>query len=89
MRNYTIEEYKEMAKRFNQLSFYNKIKTIRDNKDILTLASDGNWWGVKLKDKEKQEELFDNEEHFYIENEWQSSEMMDLVSLLGIDNTDI
>lgn len=89
MKKYTIEQYRQMAKKFNQMSFYDKIKTIRENKEILTLASDGNWWGVKVKDNDIQEELFDNEEQFNIENEWQSSEMMDLVSLLGIDNTDI
>jgi hypothetical protein len=89
MEKYTIEQYRQMAKKFNQMSFYDKIKTIRDNKEILTLASDGNWWGVKVKDEEIQEELFDNEEQFNIENEWQSREIMDLVSLLGIDNTDI
>ena len=89
MKKYTIEQYRQMAKKFNQMSFYDKIKTIRENKEILTLASDGNWWGVKVKDEEIQEELFDKGEQFDIENEWQSSEMMDLVSLLGIDNTDI
>jgi len=89
MRNFTIEQYRQMAKRFNQMSFYEKIKTIRDNSDILTLASDGNWWGVKVKDNDVQEELFDNEEQFNIENEWGISEMCDLVAILGIDNTDI
>ena len=89
MRQFTLEQYRQMAKRFNQMSFYDKIKTIRDNADILTLASDGNWWAVKVKDKNIQEELFDNEWQFNIENEWGSSEMDDLVSLLGIDNIDI
>lgn len=89
MRQFTIEQYRQMAKRFNQMSFYDKIKTICDNSDILTLASDGNWWGVKVKDNDIQEELFDNEEQFNIKNEWGSSEMHDLVNLLGIDNTDI
>jgi len=78
-----------MSKKFNQMSFYDKIKTIRDNSDILTLASDYNWWGVKVKDNDIQEELFDNEEQFNIKNEWGYSEMYDLVNLLGIDNTDI
>ncbi len=89
MRQFTIEQYREMAKKFNQMSFYDKIKTIRDNSDILTLASDYNWWKVKVKDNDIQEELFDNEEQFKIKNEWRSSEMYDLVNLLGIDNTDI
>lgn len=89
MRKFTIEEYMQMAKRFNQMSFCDKIKTIRMNSDILTLASDGNWWGVKVKDNDIQEELFDNGVEFNIKNEWGSSEMYDLISLLGIDKTDI
>ena len=86
MRNFTLEEYKQMAERFNKMSFRNKIVTIQNNSDILTLASDGNWWGVKAKDKEIQEQL---EDEFEIEKEWDSSEMYTLVDLLGIGNTDI
>jgi hypothetical protein len=71
------------------MSFREKILTIQKNNDILTLASDGNWWGVKVKDDEIQEQLYDNECQFNIENEWGSSEMFDLVDLLGIGNTDI
>jgi len=89
MRNFTLEQYVEMAERFNKMSFYDKIKTIKDNSDILTLASDGNFWAVKTKDKEIQEVLYENDNTFDIENEWGSHEMCDLVSLLGIDNIDI
>lgn len=89
MRQFTIEQYKEMAKRFNHMSFLDKIKTIKKNCDILTLASDYNWWGVKVKDNEIEEKLFETDSGFYIENEWGSSEMHDLISILGIDNTDI
>ena len=89
MRQFTLQQYQAMSKKFNQMNFADKIKTIKDNTDILTLASDGNWWGVKVKDTDIQETLYDNEEHFNIENEWGSREMCDLVSLLGIDNTDI
>ena len=89
MRNFSLEQYVEMSERFNKMPFYDKIKTIRDNSDILTLASDGNWWGVKVKDKDIQEQLYDNEWQFNIQNEWGSSEMFDLVDLLGIGNTDI
>lgn len=88
MRKFTLKQYIEMAGRFNQMSFYNKIKTIKENSDILTLASDHNWWGVKIKDKEIWEE-FNEEYEFQIEKEWDASEMCDLVSLLGIGNTDI
>ena len=78
-----------MARRFNKMSFSEKIKTIRNNSDILTLASDGNWWGVKVKDKSIQEQLFKNDNQFEITNEWGSAEMCDLVRILGIGNTDI
>jgi len=88
MRKFTLHQYIDMAGRFNQMSFYNKIKTIKENSDILTLASDHNYWGIKIKDTEIWEEF--NEEHeFQIEREWDASEICDLISLLGIDNTDI
>lgn len=78
-----------MAKRFNAMSFSAKIMTIKRNRDILTLASDHNWWGVKVKDKAIQEQLEDTESEFQIEKEWDSKEMHILVFLLGIDITDI
>jgi hypothetical protein len=89
MRVFTLEQYKTMSERFNKMSFRDKIVTIKDNSDILTLASDHNWWGVKVKDKEIQEDLYDNGWNFTIENEWDSNEMHVLVDLLGIGNTDI
>jgi|GEM_PF-2601756 len=89
MRRFTIDQYREMVEKFNRMTFIRKIEILRDNSDILTLASDGNWWGVKVKDKNIQEELSDNDEIFVIENEWGSSEMYDLISILGIGNTDI
>ena len=42
----------------------------------------------EIKDKEIWEE-FNEENEFQIEKEWDANEMCDLVSLLGIDNTDI
>lgn len=89
MAKYTYEQYVGMADRFNKLSFSMKIKTIMDNTDILTLAADGNWWGVKVKDKAIQERLYDDEKQFNIENEWQHRQMYDLIALLGIGITDI
>jgi len=88
-RSFSLEQYRQMSERFNKMSFRDKILTIQKNSDILTLASDGNWWGVKVKDNEIQERLYDNEWQFNIEKEWGSSEMFDLVDLLGIGNTDI
>lgn len=78
-----------MLKRFDKMSFIQKIKCIQANTDILTLASDHNWWGVKVKDKEIQEQLEEMDAPFTIENEWDSSEMHDLIFLLGIGITDI
>ena len=89
MAKYTYEQYVGMADRFNKLSFSMKIKTIMDNTDILTLAADGNWWGVKVKDEAIQERLYDEEKQFNIENEWQYKQMYDLIALLGIGITDI
>ena len=88
-RSFSLEQYCQMAERFNKMSFREKILTIQKNSDIITLASDGNWWGVKVKDNEIQEQLYNNEWQFNIENEWGSNEMFDLVDLLGIGNTDI
>ena len=90
MKKYTLEQYQEMAKKFNKMSFSQKIKVLRDNKEILTLASDHNFWGVKAVDTDIQEELFDSDNEFHLqETEWGSSEMHDLVGLLGINITDI
>ena len=88
-RSFSLGQYKQMAERFNRMSFREKILTIQKNSDILTLASDGNWWGVKVKDTDIQEQLCENEWQFNIVNEWGSSEMLELVDLLGIGNTDI
>jgi hypothetical protein len=89
MRSFSLEQYKKMAERFNKMSFREKIVTIQQNSDILTLASDYNWWGVKVKDKEIQEQLDDEDCQFTITQEWDSNEMNELVDLLGIGNTDI
>jgi len=89
MKKYTLEQYQEMAKKFNKMSFSQKIKVLRDNKEILTLASDHNFWGVKVLDEEIQDDLYETESGFDIETEWGSREMHDLVGLLGINITDI
>ena len=89
MKKYNFEQYVAETIKFNKLSFIDKIRFIQNNNDVLTLASDGNWWGVKVKDEVIQEELYDNDTTFNITNEWDSNEINDLVYLLGIDNTDI
>lgn len=89
MRSFSLEQYKQMAERFNKKSFREKIVTIQKNSEILTLASDHNWWGVKVKDTEMHEQLYDEGIQFEIEREWDSNEINELVDLLGIGNTDI
>ena len=89
MRKFTIEQYRKMSLKFNKMSFYDKIKTIKENKDILSLASDHNWWGVKVKDKYIQDYLSNNEKEFNIKKEWGYKEIYQLIEILGIDNTDI
>lgn len=78
-----------MAERFNKMSFEEKILTLQANKEILSLGSDGNWWVVKVNDEEINEQLYDSETGFYIENEWGSDEMHTFVDILGINLTDI
>ena len=55
VRSFSLEQYQKMAESFNKMSFRDKILTLQKNNDILTLASDYNWWGVKVKDKNIQE----------------------------------
>lgn len=89
MRKYSLEQYKQMADNFNKMSFRDKILTIKNNSDILTLASDYNWWGVKVKDEDIQEQLYEEDYLFEIEQEWSHEEMSTLIELLGIDNVDL
>lgn len=84
-----IETYTELSKIFNKLYFKDKIKFLIQNKDKLTLAADGNWWGVKVTNSDIQEMLEEKEITFSIENEWQASQMFDLIDLLDLKITDI
>jgi hypothetical protein len=89
MRHFTLEEYRTMSVKFNSLDFFYQIKALIKHKDILQIGADGNWWAVKVRDKEVQEQLEDLDETFSFKNqEWGSREMYTLVSLLGLDITD-
>ena len=89
MRKFTLEQYIKMSISFNKMNFTEKIKTIKENADILILASDHNWWGVKILDNDVREELEDQGIEFEIEREWDSSEINSLIYLLGLKVTDI
>jgi len=84
----TLQNYQDAAKKFNKLSFKNKIQTLMNHKDALIIGADGNWWNVQVIDKEIQEILSETETGFHIENEWGSHEMIDLIGLLGLSITD-
>jgi len=89
MRKFTLEQYKQMSASFNKKPFSLKIKLLQENSDILVLACDYNWWGVKVRDKEIQEQLYELDEQFTITSEWGYNEMSDLIGLLGLEMTDI
>lgn len=89
MRNFTLDQYKIMAERFNKMSFSDKIKTLINNTDIIILASDHNFWVVKAVDKNIQQQLEEEQCEFRIKNEWDSDEMHELVYLLGLTTIDI
>jgi len=73
----------------NAMNFKNKILYLQHNGHILTLASDGNCWGVRVKDTKIQEQLEDCECNFTITQEWDCHEMFDSISILKIGNTDL
>lgn len=85
---FTLEDYEMMSSYFNRLSFKNKILYLQEHKDVLSLGADGNWWVVKVNDEDIQEELYESDKHFRIENEWESLEMFNLIELLGLKIVD-
>lgn len=85
---YDLKEYLEMAEEFNSMNFSNKIIWLRDNPELAMLASDHNWWRVKLVDKEMEEDLEELGVEFKINKEWDSSEIDDLINIIGIKNVD-
>ena len=86
-RKFSFDQYKKMSIRFNKMTFADRVKTIQENSDLFTLAADGNWWGVKIKDKEIEELFDENDLQFEIEREWSSREMYGLIFLLEMELT--
>lgn len=87
-RSFCLDNYRKMAERFNKMSFRDKILTIQKNNDIIQLASDHNWWRVKVIDEEIDNEIVGTKDEFHIPQEWDSREIYDLIDLLGITRTD-
>lgn len=49
MKNYSKEQWEELIKRFNEMSFKEQLITIRDNPDIFEMESDNSWFMLKVK----------------------------------------
>lgn len=88
IRVYNIDQYRQMAKNFNSKQFVEKIEILQRQTGLFCLASDGNWWRVKVLDSEIAEQLEKQGITFDIEQEWGTSEICSLVYLLGIKNDD-
>lgn len=88
MREFTLEQYREMSSAFNKMTFKEKINYIKNNQDIISLCNDYNWWNVVVNDKEIEELLCDKEENFQIESEWQWRQMVELLEMAGIEIKD-
>lgn len=90
MRQFTLEEYKVMSERFNRLDFYYQMRGLIKHKDILKICSDHNWWGVKVRDEEIQEQLEELGEEFSFGNkQWGVNEIVILLSLLDLGVYDL
>ncbi len=77
-----------MTLKFNKLLFIDKIRVLKEQSELIRLASDGNYWRVKVLDSEIADKLEYENINFEIEQEWGASEICDLVYLLGIKNDD-
>lgn len=56
---YTENQYKELAKRFNKKSTDAKLILIRMHPNIFKLEFDGTWYAIRLWDEEAQEKELD------------------------------
>lgn len=81
---YTLEQYKRMANRFNSKTFAEKLTIIKNYPKVLHLCNDGNWWRVKAANSDIQYELEEEDHEFKITNEWGVYEMETLIDLFGI-----
>ena len=52
---YNIEQYKTLADRFNNMSFLQKLFTIKNNKELFTIETDG--YNIRLRLEEEAQKL--------------------------------
>lgn len=90
MREFTLEEYRTMSKKFKELTFYYQIKGLQKHQDLFKICADNNWWGVKVKDEEIQKQLEELGETFEFENmQWGYKEMETLLAMIGFGVYDL
>lgn len=74
--NYTDNEWKELAKRFNEKGFLGKLMLIKQNPKLFKLEIDNGWMMLRLHSEEAMEKEFDM--WFQFPNELSSSDITDL-----------
>lgn len=84
----SLDQYEELAKRFNSKPFSEKIKLLIKHPDLIILGSDNGWFVVKAVAPDIQEKLYESGEGFDIQNEWGYKEAEELLYALGLKVTD-
>jgi len=56
---YSVENYKEMARRFNLLGTEGKLLLVKMNSTLFKLEFDGTWYALRLWDNDAQEQEID------------------------------
>lgn len=74
--NYTDNEWKELAKRFNEKGFLGKLLLIKQNPTLFKLEIDNGWMMLRLHSEAAMEKEFDM--LFEFPNELSSSDITDL-----------
>lgn len=85
--NQEIEIYREWSKRFNKLSFKDKVVELRRNQDIFTLTVNDEFrWGIKVSDSFIQGYLENICEEFEFKSSYITREaIIDLMVILGFN----
>jgi hypothetical protein len=74
--NFNKDEWKELAKRFNEKKFLGKLLLIKQNPNLFKLEIDSGWMMLRLHSEEAMQQEFDM--LFEFPNELSSSDITDL-----------
>lgn len=77
-----MEKYKQIAKEFNSLGFYDKLVMLSEKNKVKVIEVDHNWIRINFADTEDEEliELLDWDPEAFV----RSSELYDLMALGGL-----